>query len=59
MIVSTQRTIGPAAFASLFAFSLDSSILGGNLVYVVLLGMVWVALGVAVQLPNNTWKHLR
>ena len=57
MIVSIQRTIGPAAFASLFAFSLDNNILGGNFVYVVLIGIVWVGLGVALQLPKNMWKH--
>ena len=30
MVVSIQRTVGPAAAASLFAFSLDSHILGGG-----------------------------
>jgi len=56
-VVSIQRTIGPAAAASLFAFSLDSNILGGNFAYVVLLAIVWIGLGVAVQLPKNTWRH--
>jgi MFS family permease len=56
-MVSIQRTVGPAAAASLFAFSLDSNILGGNFAYVVLLVIVWVVLGVALQLPKNTWKH--
>ncbi|KAH9170240.1 MFS general substrate transporter [Lactarius sanguifluus] len=56
-IVSIQRTVGPAAAASLFAFSLDHNILGGNFAYVVLLAIVGVGLGVAVQLPNNTWIH--
>ncbi|KAF8267047.1 major facilitator superfamily domain-containing protein [Lactarius quietus] len=57
MVVSIQRTIGPAAAASLFAFSVDNNVLGGNLVYVVVLATVWLALGVAVQLPETTWKH--
>ena len=57
MIVSTQRTIGPAASASLFAFSLDNNILGGNFVYVVLLAMVWIGLAVALKLPKNKWKY--
>jgi hypothetical protein len=57
MVVSIQRTVGPAAVASLFAFSLDNNILGGNFAYVVPLAMVCVGLGVAVQLPKNTWKH--
>ncbi|KAH9169222.1 MFS general substrate transporter [Lactarius sanguifluus] len=56
-VVSIQRAIGPAAAASLFAFSLENNILGGNLVYVVLLALVLVGLGVAVQLPRDTWKH--
>ncbi|KAH9170234.1 MFS general substrate transporter [Lactarius sanguifluus] len=56
-IVSIQRAVGPAVAASLFAFSLDHNILGGNFAYVVLLAIVGVGLGVAVQLPNNTWKH--
>ncbi|KAH9054522.1 MFS general substrate transporter [Lactarius vividus] len=56
-MVSIQRAIGPAASTSLFAFSLENNILGGNFVYVVLLALVWVGLGVAVQLPRNMWKH--
>ncbi|KAI9452887.1 MFS general substrate transporter [Lactarius psammicola] len=56
-MVSIQRTVGPAAAASLFAFSLDRNILGGNFAYVVLLAVVWVGLGVAVQLPKNTWRQ--
>ena len=57
MVVSIQRTIGPAAAASLFAFSLDNNVLGGNFAYVVLLATVWIGLGVAVQLPKKTWRH--
>jgi hypothetical protein len=56
-MVSIQRTVGPAAAASLFAFSLDNNVLGGNFTYVVLLIIVWAGLGLAVQLPSNTWKH--
>ncbi|KAH8993663.1 major facilitator superfamily domain-containing protein [Lactarius deliciosus] len=56
-IVSIQRTVGPATAASLFAFSLDNNIMGGNFAYVALHAVVWVGLGVAVQLPKNTWKH--
>ena len=56
-MASIQRTIGPAASASLFAFSLDNNILGENFIYIVLLVIVWAGLGVAVQLPKNTWKH--
>ena len=56
-MVSIQRTVGPAAAASLFAFSLENNVLGGNFVYVVLLVVVCAGLGVAVQLPKNTWKR--
>ena len=57
MMASIQCTIGPAASASLFAFSLDTNILGGNFAYVVLLSIVWVGVGVALQLPEDMWKH--
>jgi hypothetical protein len=56
MMVSIQRTIGPATAASLFAFSLDNNILGGNLVYLVMLAIVCVGLSVAVQLPKSAWS---
>jgi len=56
-MIAIQRTIGPVSAASLFAFSLDSGILGGNFAYVVALATVWVGLGVAMQLPENTWKQ--
>ncbi|KAF8258683.1 major facilitator superfamily domain-containing protein [Lactarius quietus] len=56
-MASIQRTIGPAASASLFAFSLNGNIWGGNFVYAVLLGFVLAGLGVAVQLPRKTWSQ--
>ena len=56
-VVSIQRTVAPAAAATLFAFSLENNILRGNFVYVVLVAIVCVGLGVAFQLPRNTWKH--
>jgi hypothetical protein len=56
-VVSIQRAVGPAAAASLFAFSLENNILGGNFAYIVLLATVWAGLGVAVQLPKTTWRY--
>ena len=56
-VVSLQRTVAPAVAASLFAFSLDNNVLGGNFAYAVLLVLVCVGLGVALQLPRSTWKH--
>ena len=55
-IVSTQRAVGPAAAASLFAFSLQSNILDGQFAYAVLLALAGAGLYVASQLPRNTWK---
>jgi len=55
-VVSIQRTVAPAAAASLFAFSLNNNILGGNFTYVVLTALVCVGLCIAAQLPKNTWK---
>ncbi|KAH9966931.1 hypothetical protein BGW80DRAFT_1341684, partial [Lactifluus volemus] len=56
-VVPFQRTFGPGAAASLFAFSLANGVLSGNFVNVVLLAFVWVAPGVAAQPPRHTWKH--
>ncbi|KAH8984553.1 MFS general substrate transporter [Lactarius hatsudake] len=56
-VISIQRTVRPAAATSLFAFSLDHNILGGNFVYIALLAVVCVGVCIAVQLPDETWKH--
>jgi hypothetical protein len=57
-VVAIQRTVGPAAAASLFAFSLANNVLGlgGNFAYIMLLVVVGVGIVVAVQLPRYTWK---
>ena len=49
-MVVIQRTVGPAAAASLFAFSLANSVLGlgRNFTYVVLLAVVVVGVGIVV-----------
>ncbi|KAH9039481.1 MFS general substrate transporter [Lactarius deliciosus] len=54
---SVQNAVGPASADWLFAFSLTHNVLGGKFAYVVLLGVVGVALGVSTQLPKNTWVH--
>jgi len=56
-IVSIQRTFGPAAADSLFAFSVTNNVLGGNFVYVVLLVLVSVGLYIASRLPRHRWAH--
>jgi len=52
---AVQSAVGPAAADWLFAYSLTHNVLGGNLAYVVLVGVVSVALCVSTQLPRNTW----
>jgi hypothetical protein len=54
---SIQSAIVPAAADWLFAFSLTHNVLSVNFAYVVLLGVVCVALGVSTYLPKNTWAH--
>ena len=56
-VASVQRTFGPAAADSLFAFSVTNNILGGNLVYFVLLVVVCIGLWVAAKLPKHSWTH--
>ncbi|KAH9166541.1 major facilitator superfamily domain-containing protein [Lactarius sanguifluus] len=56
-VVSVQRTVGPTVAVSLFAYSLQNNVLGGQFAYVVLLSLVGAALRVATQLPRDTWKH--
>ena len=50
MVVAIQRMVGPAAVASLFAFSLVNNVLGlgGNFTYIVLLLVVGVGIVIAV-----------
>ena len=59
VVTAIQSAVGPAAADWLFAFSLTHNILGGNFAYVVLLGVICVALAVSTQLPKNTWAHHR
>jgi hypothetical protein len=57
-VVAIQRMVGPAAAASLFAFSLANNVLclGENFTYLVLLVVVGIGIVIAVQLPRYTWK---
>ena len=54
---SIQNAVGPAAADWLFAFSLTHNILGGNFAYIVLLGVVCIALVVSTRLPREAWAH--
>ncbi|KAF8600209.1 hypothetical protein BDV93DRAFT_267004 [Ceratobasidium sp. AG-I] len=53
MVASASRTIGPAYSTSLFAFSIKSNILGGNLVWVVLAFVAVLGCMAAFRLPSD------
>jgi len=54
---SIARTIGPATATSLFAFSLQNQLLGGNAVYLVLVAFSFVGLFCVLRLPRQPWAH--
>ena len=56
-VASVQGTIVPAATDWLFAYSISNDVLGGNLVYVVLISGVCVGLSVVAQVPRDAWNH--
>ncbi|KAF8574316.1 MFS general substrate transporter [Ramaria rubella] len=51
-LVSFTRAVGPTSAASLFAFSLERNLLGGQLVYLVLVVLVVLSLLAAARLPK-------
>jgi hypothetical protein len=53
LLASIVRAIGPAASASMFAFSVSHDLLGGYAVYVVLVGATMVAIKFALKLPQD------
>ena len=56
-VASIQGTIIPAATDWLFAFSITNDVLGGILVYVVLMSGVSIGLSVAAHLPKGAWNQ--
>lgn len=54
--ISIVRAIGPVASTSLFSFSLQRNLLGGWLVYVVLVFVSALALLGTTYLPTEVWK---
>lgn len=50
---SLMRAIGPSIASSLFAFTMENNILGGNLVYVMLVGLTALSMLVAIPLPDR------
>ncbi|TFY69229.1 hypothetical protein EVG20_g3235 [Dentipellis fragilis] len=56
-VISLQRAVGPVLSTSLFAFTLEINILGGQGVYVALIALSGLALSVALRLPRKPWKN--
>ncbi|OAX43208.1 MFS general substrate transporter [Rhizopogon vinicolor AM-OR11-026] len=56
MVVSVMRAVGPAAANSAFSISMERQYLGGDMVYCVMAGMVFMAMGVGVLLPCCVWN---
>ena len=51
-LTSIARAIGPALSTSLFAFSKEYNVLGGNLVYVVLAILATILVSLSHRLPD-------
>ncbi|KAL1716993.1 major facilitator superfamily domain-containing protein [Schizophyllum commune] len=56
--VSISRAVGPAMVTSMYSYSLEHNILGGNAVYVVLLIMCVASIRLAFYLPPNNWDEM-
>ncbi|KAL1747285.1 major facilitator superfamily domain-containing protein [Schizophyllum fasciatum] len=56
--VSISRAVGPAMITSMYSYSLQHNVLGGNAVYVVLLVMCVLAIRLAFYLPPNNWDEM-
>ena len=54
---SIMRTLGPASTTSFFAFSVEKNLLGGNLVYFILILLTIVAFAAAQLLPDEPWPR--
>ncbi|KAG1735527.1 major facilitator superfamily domain-containing protein [Suillus lakei] len=54
-VVSVTRAIGPALVNSAYSLSIEKQLLGGNMVYWLMAGMVCIAIGVGSALPRRLW----
>ncbi|KAI0059266.1 MFS general substrate transporter [Artomyces pyxidatus] len=59
LMVSVMRALGPAAANSLFSLSIQHNLLGGRLVYIVLLVMTIGSIGVGAMLPRQVWHDTK
>lgn len=57
--VAIARAIGPVLATSLFAFSVEHNVMGGNGVYVVLVLLSAASLVPASRLPDQPWSSGR
>ncbi|KAG1864914.1 major facilitator superfamily domain-containing protein [Suillus subluteus] len=54
-VVSVIRAIGPALVNSAYSLSIEKQLLGGNMAYWLMAGMVCIAIGVGSALPRRLW----
>ncbi|OAX43209.1 MFS general substrate transporter [Rhizopogon vinicolor AM-OR11-026] len=50
-VVSITRAVGPALVNTAYSLSIEKQLLGGNMVYWLMVGMAWIAIGVGSVLP--------
>ncbi|KAG9032220.1 hypothetical protein FRB95_001699 [Tulasnella sp. JGI-2019a] len=55
---SLMRTIGPASATSLFAWTMENGLLGGNLVYAIFITLTAASLMVAIPLPSRVIRTI-
>lgn len=56
-VVSIIRAVGPALANSAYSLSIERQLLGGNMVYWLMAGMVCIAFGVGSALPRRSWSE--
>ncbi|KIY45865.1 MFS general substrate transporter [Fistulina hepatica ATCC 64428] len=56
--VSTFRAVGPALASSLFSFTLEHNVLGGNFVYILMLSFAFLAIALSTRLPSHVWVEM-
>jgi len=54
-VVSITRAVGPALANTAYLLSIEKQLLGGKMVYWLMAGMVWIAIGVGSMLPVRLW----
>jgi hypothetical protein len=54
-VVSVIRAVGPALANSAYSLSIERQLLGGNMAYWLMAGMVCIAIGVGSALPKRLW----